>query len=1558
MQLNVNDSVSVISVPGTSLTVGPQQQLNIGMVTVSGPAGPSGANGAGIVLQVTGSAAINPANFTGIGGTVVLYSGGQIFISGGAGGAGAGVSSLNGLTNAVNVVGTGGLSVSTNGQNILISGDGSISGALSQTGAALRSTIFGGDTNLSGQLNLTGQTLYQMLTGTSGQANTNYATAANLALTGSNLYVMLTGMSGQGVIDYATKTSLTTTGATILSTLFGGDSNLSGNLTITGQTLRALVLGGDTNLSGALTITGQTLYQIITGLSGQSNTNYATVTNLAATGSSLYTLITGTSGQAVIDYATKVQLTNTGVTLGAAIVGLGTTLSGNLTLTGQSLYQLASGTSGNLSATGVTLLGFIVGGDTNLSGNLTTTGQTLRALTLGGDTNLSGNLTTTGQTLYQLVSGTSGNLSQTGTTLLGVIASTGQQAWTAADANARNISGNLTTTGAKLSAVQVTGSSVINAVNLTGLGGTLVIQSGAFVFISGAAGGAAGVTSVDGLNGAVTITGSGTVSTFIVNGQLIISGAAAGGAGVSSVNGLQNAINIVATGLNSLTTNGQNIVISGDTSISGALASTGSNLYVILTGLSGQANTNYATVANLALTGSNLYATLTGMSGQAVTDYATKIQLTNTGVTLGATIIGGDTNLSGNLTLTGQTLRALTLGGDTNLSGQLTTSGQTLYNLITAGSGQANINYAPALANYFYTTGVQSATDIKTFASEIRLNSGLKTSATFFGPANYTLGSGNLMVIATGVLTNTTGILPNPTAVSGNLFLLVNGGTTTLQISGNVGPDINPVLQPNDAVEIYAISGAWYYIRQTGSPILGMVTSLSGYIGNVSGALQTNITANSTNLSGNLTTTGQTLFNLVIGGDTNLSGNLTLTGQTLRALTIGGDTNLSGNLTSTGQTLYQIITGTSGQGVIDYATKSALTTTGQTLYQTITGLSGQSNTNYATVVNLALTGSNLYVTLTGLSGQTVLDYATKTQLTTTGQTLGALAIGIGTNLSGNLTQTGVTLGLKTDSISGFTTGVSGALQAQISAGGSQVRVTGSSTVAIANLTGIGGTIVLYSGSQIFISGATPGAGGGVPSVNGITSAVTIMGTGNLTAVVLGSSIVISGLRLSSNKQVIFDNNGTLSGDANFIWDTLSGTLSINQPIQLLPDNPLNIGGSGVYVQSNIQNRSTRNDASSDWVATNDVGTDVSGFIDIGINGSNYNQTGYSVGSGMDGYISVNGGNLAIGTDIPGKVTRLYVGGPLYNNIVATVDPTGLALFADKSVRVSGYGHFISGSTDISNLYYPMSNPSGFVSGTQLTATGSTLYVLITGMSGQAVIDYATKVNLALTGSNLYVALTGLSGQANTNFATITNLASTGQQAWTAADANARNISGNLTTTGTLLSAVKITGSTVLNVANFTGSGSIIVSQQGQTVLIYDPKPQMVVPFSNASITWTNMPLAINFFNASTLYRTYVDLTNYTGVNLSVTLTTAGAASGALLLRYTNDPANVTQASYWPLTASGAETYTRLETANIVKQSGFSSIVAGAKSGVYIALMGQSGSAANSPVFGVINALFK
>jgi len=110
---------------------------------------------------------------------------------------------------------------------------------------------------------------------------------------------------------------------------------------------------------------------------------------------------------------------------------------------------------------------------------------------------------------------------------------------------------------------------------------------------------------------------------------------------------------------------------------------------------------------------------------------------------------------------------------------------------------------------------------------------------------------------------------------------------------------------------------------------------------------------------------------------------------------------------------------------------------------------------------------------------------------------------------------------------------------------------------------------------------------------------------------------------------------------------------------VLPSNPLCVVGSGnTYVQVNIQNRATGNNASTDLIITANDGTDSTYYLDLGLNNVGYNQAAYGNVSGHDGYLYVNGGNLTVGTQTVGTVVEIHAGGTTDANQVAEFNSTG------------------------------------------------------------------------------------------------------------------------------------------------------------------------------------------------------------------------------------------------------------------------------------------------------------
>ena len=131
------------------------------------------------------------------------------------------------------------------------------------------------------------------------------------------------------------------------------------------------------------------------------------------------------------------------------------------------------------------------------------------------------------------------------------------------------------------------------------------------------------------------------------------------------------------------------------------------------------------------------------------------------------------------------------------------------------------------------------------------------------------------------------------------------------------------------------------------------------------------------------------------------------------------------------------------------------------------------------------------------------------------------------------------------------------------------------------------------------------------------------------------------------------------------------------------------GSDPSFLQVNNQNFNST--GSGDYVITADTGTNMVGYIDLGINNSQFNGgTLFSSMNPYDGYLYVHGpsdigtsGNLIIGTASSGANVVFVVGNTQSQNIVATLTKTGLVL------NTQSYITFSDGSTQssaVSNAY--------------------------------------------------------------------------------------------------------------------------------------------------------------------------------------------------------------------------------------------------------------------------------
>lgn len=819
--------------------------------------------------------------------------------------------------------------------------------------------------------------------------------------------------------------------------------------------------------------------------------------------------IYGTGGNIFVTASDrKIYISGSGFLTNSDLTGLSGALSAQIGLTGSNLYNLITGLSGALSGGGI--------GDVTQA-ELNATGAKITALSGYVDAQISG--------------------------LSGLLEQTGSQAWNAAQNNALNLSGVIQQSGSNLYTL-TTGASgyLLNLINST----------------------SGGVTLLNGLSGSLTLQGTGNVS-VTANGQTII---VSGNTGDYASFALRD--ELTQTG----------VLLGGQiTSLSGFVTGASGALQTQLDLLSG--------ATGLAATGSYLYGLLTGLSGQAVTDYATKTQLTQTGVDLIARdlLISGvlatgiantgqqawtaaqnnALNLSGTIALTGAAAIGYADGVGTNLSGNLTLTGQTLQGRIDSLSGFVG-NVSGGLEARIVETGN---------AAVVHANG---------------IGSG-----LSGNLTLTGQTLDNKiNALSGFVGNVSGGLETRIFATGSAA-----VSHANSIGQ--TISGN---LTLTGQALGGKINSLSGFVGNVSGGLEVRITATGNSavihangigsgLSGNLAQTGATLLSHINSVGQTISGNLTQTGITLHTQTTGLSGYMIG-LIQAASAGVSALNGLSGVLTIDGTGSITVFTVGNsilisgdsdpTFYATVpfvTGVSGAlevriTATGDAAVAhangiginlsgNLAQTGSILdgkinslsgfvttsYIT-TGQTGQfypasNPQQYATSGDVVATGNAAVAHANGIGINLSGNLTLTGQTLQGRITSLSGFVGNVSGGLEA---------RITQTGNAAVAHANSIGQTIsgnltqtgVTLQGRITSLSGFVGNVSGGLEIRIAQTGSAAVvhangMGTiisGNLTqtGILLGQQIAaLSGFATGANGGVFSYLTGLLPTglDTYYIW---------------------------------------------------------------------------------------------------------------------------------------------------------------------------------------------------------------------------------------------------------------------------------------------------------------------------------------------------------------------------------------------------------------------------------------
>ena len=103
------------------------------------------------------------------------------------------------------------------------------------------------------------------------------------------------------------------------------------------------------------------------------------------------------------------------------------------------------------------------------------------------------------------------------------------------------------------------------------------------------------------------------------------------------------------------------------------------------------------------------------------------------------------------------------------------------------------------------------------------------------------------------------------------------------------------------------------------------------------------------------------------------------------------------------------------------------------------------------------------------------------------------------------------------------------------------------------------------------------------------------------------------------------------------------------------------GSQNTYVEVVSQNANTGNNASTDLVLTADSGNDSVNYVDLGINGSGYNQTAYNIGGALDAYLYASNSNIHIGTAANNGQIVFHANGTTSSDLKMTINATAVGI---------------------------------------------------------------------------------------------------------------------------------------------------------------------------------------------------------------------------------------------------------------------------------------------------------
>jgi len=500
-------------------------------------------------------------------------------------------------------------------------------------------------------------------------------------------------------------------------------------------------------------------------------------------------------------------------------------------------------------------------------------------------------------------------------------------------------------------------------------------------------------------------------------------------------------------------------------------------------------------------------------------------------------------------------------------------------------------------------------------------------------------------------------------------------GTQVLEVTGsvNVSGSLTAILTEQSSSYLVGydpITGNLYY-EGTGS----VVAVTSSYAVSASQAVSSSY-ALSASYAVNADTASyvNTLNQAVV-----ISGSLAVNTSTGNSFDINADTFIfTGSLSTSGSVSFAL-NQVNASYVVGYDPVTGLLT-----YES-TG-SAASSASYAVSASHAVnadTASYAY----NFNVENSLTVSGSSNLSGSAQVTGSLSVGGLNTVSGSSVVTGSML------VTGSTTLTGGDVYANIIFGTQNALIVSGST-SVSGSVGITGS--LYVSGTMFGTASLAQTASFAVSASYALAAETASyvqgGTNNYVPLWTGSNQLGSSLIYQTGSTIILNqtNFTTANPEALYVWQPSTSSFNV-------------ISGKGDlnnYLQLNIQNTNTGNIASSDIVATANNGDENNYYVDLGINGENYDgNVGYGPGKANDGYVYNVGNDFYIGNYAATQSLYLFNGFQADHSASFQIAP-------DRNI-------YISSSLTVTGSLVGLSGFTGSLLGTASNAltASSTLFAL-------------------------------------------------------------------------------------------------------------------------------------------------------------------------------------------------------------------------------------------------------